>query len=116
MPALMYMGVIFVLSAQSRLPTAPGLFGWDKLQHIAAYAIMGVLLHRAASTSPIAPGGPFVQALVIGAAYGALDEYHQKFVPGRNMDFGDWLADMLGLLIGIAAMEIARRRRRNGGQ
>ena len=32
--------------------------------------------------------------------YGASDEIHQYFVPGRNASWTDWLADTLGGLIG----------------
>jgi VanZ family protein len=28
--------------------------------------------------------------------YGASDEFHQRFVPGRTADVLDWLADSLG--------------------
>ena len=114
-PALLYMALIFVLSSQSKLPTAPGIFGWDKLQHLIAYGVMGILLFRAASLSPLARASAYRQAFVIGAIYGALDEYHQSFVPGRNMDFMDWATDVIGLLLGLAILEIARRRNRNGG-
>jgi len=42
-------------------------------------------------------------ALAIGAAVGALDEYHQSWIPGRfGNDPWDWLADCLGTLTGAA--------------
>lgn len=104
LPVIAYMGIIFVLSAQPKLPTPPGLLGWDKFQHYLAYMVMGLLLIRAAYGMPL--------ALIIGAAYAASDEYHQSFVPGRNMDVRDWLADVAGLLVALAVVYLYRRYRR----
>jgi VanZ family protein len=39
----------------------------------------------------------------IGSAYGILDEVHQFFVPGRDCNVWDWIADTLGAVIGAAA-------------
>jgi VanZ family protein len=35
------------------------------------------------------------------AAVGALDEWHQDFIPRRSMSFADWIADSSGALVGI---------------
>jgi VanZ family protein len=35
------------------------------------------------------------------AALGAIDEWHQLAVPGRSADVRDWLADVIGALLGI---------------
>ena len=35
-------------------------------------------------------------ALLITAAYGAFDEFHQSFTPTRSVDIFDWLADAAG--------------------
>jgi VanZ family protein len=37
---------------------------------------------------------------------GAVDEWHQSFIPGRSMSFFDWCADTLGALSGAL---VARR-------
>jgi VanZ family protein len=39
--------------------------------------------------------------LIIGAGYGALDEWHQSFVPGRDANLGDWMADVVGVMLGL---------------
>ena len=38
-------------------------------------------------------------ALIFSAVYGVLDEYHQGFVPGRSVEFYDFLADCGGALL-----------------
>ena len=35
-------------------------------------------------------------AIIAASIYGASDEYHQYFVPGRVCDWVDWVADTLG--------------------
>ena len=39
--------------------------------------------------------------MIIVTFYGMLDEFHQSFIPGRSMEFFDWLADFLGAAAGI---------------
>jgi VanZ family protein len=43
--------------------------------------------------------------LVIGlcALYGASDEFHQAFVPYRTPDILDWITDVAGAALGVAA-------------
>ena len=36
-----------------------------------------------------------------GAAYGATDEWHQSFVPGRETELGDWVADATGAAVAL---------------
>ena len=47
-------------------------------------------------------------AIGILAAHGALDEWHQSWVPGRTASLTDWIADVVGGLVGLA---VARRWR-----
>ena len=115
-PAVAYMAVLFVLSAQSKLPSPPSILGWDKLQHLTAYMVLGLLLYRACVISPIAGKSPYWTAFLLGALYGTFDEYHQSFVPGRDMSALDWLADVLGLIAALILMRILEMRRENGGQ
>jgi VanZ family protein len=38
--------------------------------------------------------------MVFCSLYGASDEWHQSFVPGRMVEVADWLADSIGGVIG----------------
>ena len=91
-PALLWAAVLFAVSSRSTLPGDLG-GGIDKLAHFGAYAVLGVLLARAAVGSRWSIAWP----VLIGLAYAASDEIHQYFVPGRSADAGDWLADALGV-------------------
>jgi len=103
-PALAYAAIIFSLSAQSDpLPfLPPELFLHDKLLHAAEYAVLGGLLVPALRLAGLNPRTALLAAVVIASAYGAGDEFHQSFVPGRSAEVADWLADTAGGAIGAA--------------
>ena len=106
LPALLIAGVIWVLSSQRTLPRIKGILGWDKLQHLAAFAVLAAT--AGLWVSPAFWKRRSVLALLltalVGSAYGAVDELHQYFVPGRSSSFWDWLADTLGAFLGAAAV------------
>jgi len=102
-PAVAWMALIFFVSALPKLPTLPSMFGIDKIQHAAAYFILGLLLLRATALTGLKP---YVRSFTIGALYGAFDEIHQRFVPGRDMSGLDWLADVAGLAIALLAVAV----------
>ena len=120
LPAALYAGVIFVLSAQANpLPfMPPGLLLHDKLLHGLAYAALAGLLvpgFRGAGRSSLAA---LLLAVAVSSLYGATDEFHQSFVPGRTADLLDWVADTLGAALGAAAATaatLALRRPRGAG-
>ena len=82
-------------------------FEWltiDKLYHFIEYAILGGLLTRAfvkASPSVIPSRFALHAAVVLSILYGASDEWHQTFVPGRFATLADWVADVLGAIAGV---------------
>ena len=100
---MLWMGLIFFLSAQPTLPPLPGIMGIDKIQHMGAYVVFGLLLLRATALTGLKP---YVRSFIIGALYGASDEFHQSFVPGRDMSGLDWLADVAGLAIALLAVAV----------
>ncbi len=90
----------------------PGLGGVrhvDKLGHFAGYGVLGVLGVRAL---PGRPSALAAAAVLAGAcAFGAFDEWHQQFIPGRSQDRADWLADTLGASLGVILSAAVRSRR-----
>jgi VanZ family protein len=97
------MALIFVISAQSKAPLPPELS--DKQGHSIGYMGLAVTVSRALAGG-LARGTSLptaVAAVAISSAYGASDEWHQSFVPGRSSDVHDWYADTLGALAGSGA-------------
>ena len=65
----------------------PQLGSWDTAAHFFAFALITALLwHGTAGDAPL---------VVLGAvvAFGAVDEVHQLFVPGRTAELADFIAD-----------------------
>jgi VanZ family protein len=104
LPLIIYWLIIFTLTT---VPTeAPQLFDFqDKVEHFLAYFVLGSLLtltlHFQNKIS-IFVRRTFIIALILIFFYGALDEIHQYFIPGRDCDFFDWLADIFGGSVGVA--------------
>lgn len=93
------------------LPVIPA-HGVDKAVHLALYGTLGFLAVRAAGR-PARPLSAALRILVAIACFAALDEIHQRFIPGRSMEFFDWVADTLGAAGGGSlALVIARRGER----
>ncbi|MDH7602778.1 MAG: VanZ family protein [Armatimonadota bacterium] len=97
-PVVLWMAVIFWVSSLTDRPETPGLgaVSWDdKFQHTTAYAVLTFLVWRALGDArPI--WFRAAAAIVFAAAYGALDECHQWFVPGRECSLADWHCDSAG--------------------
>jgi VanZ family protein len=111
-PAVVWAGLIFAISAMpgQALPPLPGLHS-DKLVHGAVYAVLGGLLWRALARTTTFNRLPLVAVTVaLATLYGASDELHQLFVPGRMCDVADAVADAVGALTGslVAAFVSAR--------
>ncbi|MFL5953082.1 MAG: VanZ family protein [Gaiellaceae bacterium] len=96
LPVLVWAAVIFALSSIPSLNS--GLGTWDyvlrKGAHMTEYAILAVLLARAA--------GSYLLAFPLAVAYAASDEVHQLFVRGRHGSPIDVAIDAVGALIGLA--------------
>jgi len=95
-PVLFYAGMIFFLSSQSLDFIGEGPFPqWDKVAHGTEYGLFCFLLLRTLRwTFPRAAIPTLaVWAVLIAVAYGASDEFHQAFVPHRDSDVFDVLAD-----------------------
>lgn len=100
LPVLIYVAIIFGLSSQSHLAPPPGYAKLDKLLHMIEYGGLGFLLSRALRATGRVRVALRVALLVvlIGAVVGAGDEVFQSFVPGRDSNVADWIADLTGLL------------------
>jgi VanZ family protein len=105
LPAIFAAALIWFLSSQSILPKPKGILGFDKLQHLLAFAVLAGAAGLWVSREKWKSRGRFFLLLIaaIGSAYGIVDEIHQFFVPGRDCNVWDWIADTLGALIGAAA-------------
>jgi VanZ family protein len=105
------MGVIFVLSTQSSLPNlTPGLPGLEEVGgHLAAYGLLAALVWWA--LRGMGTRYPATGALLLAVLYGASDELHQSFVPGRTMTINDLLVDLIGASLTMVVLSWFHARR-----
>ncbi len=104
LPVIFVCALIFTLSSFSQLPSPPSGIS-DKHEHFTIYFLLGLTVVRALAggrLSGVTLAVTVVSILVV-SAYGASDEFHQSFVPGRDCDVYDWLADSIG---GFAAAAV----------
>ena len=82
---------------------------WDKVVHMAMYAGLAWLVARAEPgwTRRVVPLALVAAAL---SAFGAVDEWHQQFIPGRSASADDWLADSAGAVLALLAAAVRRRQ------
>jgi len=113
LPAPLIAGTLWFLSSQSTLPQPPGpLLGWDKFQHFLAYGTLSFAIGLWISPSfwRSRPLRAVMLTSLIGSAYGAIDEIHQYFVPGRNSDILDWVANTIGSILGALAIMLVIKK------
>jgi len=76
----------------------------DKWIHFCGYALLAALpVSAAAGRLRVLVG------IVCLAVLGLVLEFAQRLVPGRTYDSGDFVANVLGLLTGVAAGLLARK-------
>jgi VanZ family protein len=110
--AALWAALLFWLSSKpDPLPELTSRFS-DKILHFAAYGTLGALLRLGLATPRRAPRRALALAVLLASLYGASDEWHQWFVPGRSCDVRDWVADVLGAAAGAALAEAFLRRLR----
>lgn len=93
---------LHVLGAQA---FAVGLFTspWDKLAHVISFGLIGAAFGLASGTG----GWRRTVWCIAGAVIaGALDEWHQAYLPGRNASWMDLLADAAGGVLAAALLSL----------
>lgn len=102
LPAAAWAATIFVLSSQPWLPGPPGGLT-DKHGHALAFGTLALacLYGLTRGVWRRVTWSTAILAALLAVAYGASDEWHQSFVPGRTADVADLAADAVGA--GVAA-------------
>lgn len=79
-----------------------------KTAHVILYAVGGLLISLYVYQFKVKH--KWILALTIGVIYAMTDEYHQTFIPGRDGAWIDVLIDAFGLMLGIIATFIVRKK------
>ena len=108
-PALAWMALIFAISSLSsealesagatKASRSASIVLNQVTVHLIEFGVLAVFLYRALSFR----GGVFVRWVIVvvaTTAYGASDEFHQSFVPGRYPSWTDIVFDTVGAILG----------------
>ncbi|HEX4825494.1 MAG TPA: VanZ family protein [Candidatus Polarisedimenticolaceae bacterium] len=99
-PLVLVLAVSFTLSSMSRVPGAE--YFWDKLLHVIEYSGIGLFALRAFHGALTRPRlRPTLAASAFVILWGASDEFHQSFVPGRDASLLDLCADVVGAGVAV---------------
>ena len=83
---------------------------YDKVLHFSIYTVFSFLLTRQILEITNRWRAAVI-AVAISVVFGALDEWHQRLIPGRSTELADWYADSAGAVVGaLACVAILRRR------
>ena len=89
----------------------PNLGISDKIEHFSAFFILSTLLNLALlfqRKSKLFFRYAALLTIIICLLYGAVDEIHQLFIPGRSADIRDWLADSTGVFLGVFLLNLIK--------
>lgn len=115
------MALIFLFSDQPGLPQLIPAESRDPVTitiHFLEYAALAALLLRAClpdrqAAQPLQKPHRFrvfIALWMVASLYGALDEFHQSFVPNRTASVEDWAVDASGALLGLVAFYLWKTR------
>jgi len=117
LPPLAWMGIIFYLSAQPKLPAPPEpMFDLvlKKGAHFTVYAVLAFLWWRALSRGKMADRAALGLAFAIAVSYAISDEFHQSFVPDRRPGLSDVLIDAMGAATATGVIGLSKSRNTKG--
>ena len=108
---LFWLGIIFWTSSIGDYSSVPGQADGtsdflSSIVHLIMYAILCFLFIRLFMSYGLAKKKSIAYGFLATIAYGLSDEFHQSFVPGREMHLGDWLLDIIGALIVVSFYKI----------
>ena len=108
LPLILYCLFIYIQSDHPSPQQIPSIPFVDKVLHFVAYGIMGILFYRAYQTLRIKNNIQMLMLLSMASAslYGISDEIHQSFVPFREAEVADVIADIIGAVTGVLLYQL----------
>lgn len=95
--------IIFISHIPANKLPEIGFWQWDKFAHIFEYFVYSsiVLFFICGIKPKISKQSKIIILILVSIVFGASDEIHQMFVPGRTCDIFDLMADSVGALITV---------------
>src|SRR4030043_731944 len=98
-PVVAWAVLIFTFSSEA-LPATSRFYWKDfvvkKSAHLIEYSVFATLIYRAFINSGVEKKKSVLYAFLLAVFYGATDEFHQSFTPGREPTLRDLFFDTIG--------------------
>ncbi len=91
-----WVALTFTLTSIPNPEFGPSFPAADKVVHFVFYGVMGFLFVLWRRELGAGAAAAVVWAAIFAALMGAVDEFHQQWIPGRSMELLDWAADFAG--------------------
>ena len=107
LPTLLWMAFIFFLSSRQTAGitgTRTQRFLFFKSLHLLEYALLFLLSLNSFTHTGIR--SKRLAALLLSFAYAFSDEFHQRFVPGRQAKLSDVLIDLFGVFLALVSITL----------
>jgi hypothetical protein len=117
-PPIAYMALIWVLSSLHGASAGGGAqwtLEWPALQnalHVPLFGLLAWLWLSGLARLRLGPIAGTAISASVSTAWAVIDEWHQRFVPGRYASVGDVLLDVIGIAGAIVLWYLLSRRRR----
>lgn len=72
-----------------------------KIAHLMEYFLLGTLIFTVLFVSRVRQKNAFIMTLIFCLAFAAVDEYYQKFIPGRVPSLRDVMIDFAGSALAV---------------
>jgi len=114
LPLILYCLAIYIQSGHPSPKSIPDVQFLDKILHFGAYCVLGILFFRAYDSLAFKDHKNLLVLISIASAiiYGISDEIHQYFVPFRQADIMDVIANSIGSICGVCFFHFWKTRQR----
>jgi len=96
--------IILLIATSLPIDQLPSIGISDKINHFLAFFILAILLNLTITfqrKNYFLFDHSLILTFTVCVLYGAFDEIHQMWIPGRYSELLDWLADGIGALAGV---------------
>ena len=101
--------ILILTSIPTLKPPDLGVGFSDKIAHAGVYGVFALLLIRSFSHGLTNTNQTPQMSFLTGIVFGAVDELHQLFIPGRYAEWVDYAADVLGTGLVVLGYIVWRR-------
>ena len=102
LPFIIYAALIIIISSIPHLKQPYLRFlAVDKIAHFIEYSLFAVLTLRSFSnlSTKLTVNHSLILSFVFLAIFAVLDEFYQRYIPGRYFDIGDIAIDLFGAFL-----------------